>query len=201
MCPLLQSVVAQGSSCRELEPELGEPGWRMPHGGGWDPTTSSLPLTLARALPADGSAPELDKPLGNHCIIYYVPSVPPLTPPSSECHRHQGRNKSLSGTEREKGARAGKRRDEKCPFYDSHNKAGHMIRSKHYSGKREGENGGESAKSSAASLPWKVPRGNYRGVWVTFEGKYPRKRKERDLEASESSLQCLRLPGEMLHTP
>lgn len=135
---------------RSGEHELGEPGWRVPHG---DPSTSSLLLTLARALPADGSALELDKPLGNHCIICYVPSVPPLTPPSSECHRHQGRNKSLSATEREKGAGAGKRRDEKCPFYDSHNKAGHMIRSKHYSGKREGENRGESAKSSAASLP------------------------------------------------
>lgn len=102
-CPLLQSVAAQISSCRaqKLEHELGEPGWRMPHGGGWDPTTSSLLLTLARALPADGSAPELDKPRGNHCIICYVPSVPPLTPPSSKCHRHQGRNISLSGTERE----------------------------------------------------------------------------------------------------
>lgn len=60
--------------------------------------------------------------------------------------------------------------------------------------------GGESAKGSV-SLPWKVPRGNYRGVWVTFEGKYPRKRKERGLKASESLLQCLRLPGEMLHPP
>lgn len=129
-----------------VEHGVGEPGWRVPHGGGWDPTPGSLLLTLAQALPADGSAPELDKPLGNHCIICYVPSVPPLTPPSSKCHRHQGRNKSLSGTEREKGERAGKRRDEKCPFYDSHNKAGHMIRSKHYFGKREGENGGGISK-------------------------------------------------------
>lgn len=67
--------LAQGSSSRDQKPEheLGEPDWRMPHGGVWDPTTSSLPLTLARALPADGSATELDKTLGNHCIIYYRP--------------------------------------------------------------------------------------------------------------------------------
>lgn len=173
----------------------------MPHGGGWEPTPSSLLLTLARALPADGSALELDKPLGNHCIICYVPSVPPLTPPSSKCHRHQGRNKSLSATEREKGARAGKRRDEKCPFYDSHNKAGHVIGSKHYSGKREGENRGEISKKQRCFSPLEGAQGEYRGVWVTFEGKYPRKRKERGLKASESLLQCLRLPGEMLHTP
>lgn len=67
--------LAQGNSCGDQKPEreLGEPDWRMPHGGGWDPTTSSLLLTLARALPADGSAMELDKTPGNHCIIYYRP--------------------------------------------------------------------------------------------------------------------------------
>lgn len=93
------------------------------------------------------------RPRGTTVLSIIVPSVPPLTPPSSECHRHQGGNKSLSDTKREKGARAGKRRDEKCPFYDSHNKAGHMIRSKHFSGKREGENGGESAKKQSCFSP------------------------------------------------
>lgn len=100
------------------------------------------------------------RPWGITVLSIIVPSVPPLTPPSSECHRHQGGNKSLSVTEREKGAGAGKRRDEKCPFYDSHNKAGHMIRSKHFSGKREGENEGNQQKSRAASLHWKMPTGN-----------------------------------------
>lgn len=67
--------LAQGSSCRDqkLEHESEEPNRRVPHGGGWDPTTSSLLLTLARVLPADGSVTELDKTLGNHCIIYYRP--------------------------------------------------------------------------------------------------------------------------------
>lgn len=75
-----KSWLARGSSCRDqkLEHESEEPNWRVPHGGGWDPTTSSLLLTLARVLPADGSVTELDKTLGNHCIIYYRPiSVSP----------------------------------------------------------------------------------------------------------------------------
>lgn len=118
------------------------------------------------------------RPWGTTVLSIIVPSVPPLTPPSSECHRHQGGNKSLSDTEREKGARAGKRRDEKCPFYDSHNKAGHMIRSKHFFGKREGENGGGISKKAGLFLSCgRCPQGINRGVWVTSEGKYPRKGK------------------------
>lgn len=41
-------------------------------------------------------------PRGTAALSIIVPSVPPLTPPSSECHRHQGGNKSLSDTERER---------------------------------------------------------------------------------------------------
>lgn len=138
------------------------------------------------------------RPWGTTVLSIIVPSVPPLTPPSSKCHRHQGRNKSLSDTEREKGARAGKRRDEKCPFYDSHNKAGHMIRSKHFSGKREGENRGESAKKQSCFSPLEDAHGEliagYRWpLKVNIPGK------ERCLKASESSLQRLTLPCEMLH--
>ena len=116
------------------------------------------------------------RPWGTTVLSIIVPSVPPLTPPSSECHRHHGGNKSLSDTEREKGARAGKRRDEKCPFYDSHNKAGHVIRSKHFSWKRE-RTGGISKKAELFLSPGRCPWGINRGVWVTFEGKYPRKGK------------------------
>lgn len=75
MYSLANCGLHKASSCRDqkLEGDSGEPDWRMPHGGGWDPATSSLPLTLAQALPADGSATELDKTLGKHCIIYYRP--------------------------------------------------------------------------------------------------------------------------------
>lgn len=70
-----KSWLPRGGSCRDqkLERESEEPGWRLPRGASWDPTASSLLLTLARVLPADGSAMELDKPLGNRCIIYYRP--------------------------------------------------------------------------------------------------------------------------------